>query len=382
MGDRRVVEIGPKRREWFGAGGSAPPDAERLLARARDGATCRWEGLGKRAGRSLDQVDAERILWRAVEAGLVVIRERKTRRGDWEPYQWRLTETGEASLPPRPQGPDVAGYLALADDPNHPVLSAIRAWLERASGSAAVTRIVLAIGEELRVGGFPRERLLSVRVKGCSKGIQIEEHRAELEEALGLPLDQVVRSGGRAAFVAGQIQFRVQGVVIDASGLPPWMALPPETIDKMENLRVAAKRLLTIENLIPFEEEARVGLPQDTVALWVRGFPGDLEREMVARFVAAGVETIDHWGDLDLGGLRILRYVRSFASVEVRMFRMEAALLDSMPTLPLKQTEREELAKWVADPEAPGRELAAAILEKERKAEQEAWYLRRLSGRA
>lgn len=105
MGDRRVVEIGPKRREWFGAGGSAPPDAERLLARARDGATGRWEGLGKRAGRSLDQVDAERLLWRAVEAGLVVIRERKTRRGDWEPYQWRLTETGEASLPPRAQGP-------------------------------------------------------------------------------------------------------------------------------------------------------------------------------------------------------------------------------------------------------------------------------------
>ncbi len=58
------------------------------------------------------------------------------------------------------------------------------------------------------------------------------------------------------------------------------------------------------------------------------------------------------------------------------MFRMDAALLDSMPTIPLKQTEHAELRKWIADPLAPGRELAAAIVEKQRKAEQEAWYLR------
>ena len=88
------------------------------------------------------------------------------------------------------------------------------------------------------------------------------------------------------------------------------------------------------------------------------------------------METIDHWGDLDLGGLRILRYVQSFSPVKVRMFRMEATLLESMPTLPLAETELAELAKWIADPDAPGRKLASAMVQLKRKAEQEAWYLR------
>jgi hypothetical protein len=99
--------------------------------------------------------------------------------------------------------------------------------------------------------------LLSVRVTGRSKSLQIEEHRAELEEALGLALDQVVRSGGRAAYVAGRIHFRVGATCLDSRGLPPWVALPPENVARMEDLRIEAKRLLTIENLIPFEVDSR-----------------------------------------------------------------------------------------------------------------------------
>lgn len=376
MAERRVTELGPKRREWSGGGGAAPAGIERVLARARGGARCRWQGLARRSGRSIDQVDAERLLWRAVEAGLVVVSERRTRKGDWEPYQWHLTSAGEAVLPDRGES-DLARYLATRDDPDHPILAAIRVWLERARGSTIATRIVLAIGEELRAGGYPRTRLLSLRVKGSSKGVQIESYKDQLEEALGCPLDQVVRAAGRAAFIAGQFSFRSGDVVIDSKGLRPWMAVPLETIRSMEAFSTDAKRLLTIENLIPFEEEARIGLPSGTAALWVKGFPGEPEREMVSRFAAAGTEVIDHWSDLDLGGLRILRYLRSFSPIEVRTFRMEPSLLDVMPTLRLLASERAQLEKWIEDAMAPGRELAAGMLARGRKAEQEAWYLRR-----
>jgi Wadjet anti plasmid transformation system JetA-like protein len=373
---RRVATLrGARRREWHGEGGGVPDGVRRLLECARGGRACRWEGIGRRIGAGCDQVDAERLLWAAVDGGLAVVRERQNRRGDWEPYQWRLTERGELLVARATEAVDVSGYLSSAEDPNHPVLAAIRAWLERRSGNPAITRLVLAIGEELRAGRLPRDRLLSMRLVGTSKALRPYDLRDELEAALGLPFDDLVRASGRAVVVAGPIRFRAVGIETDARGVPPWLALPTETIDQIERLSVDADRLLTIENLAVFEEEVRRGLGPNTAALYLGGFAGRLERRMLDLLVAAGVKQIDHWSDLDLGGLRILRHLQSIAPVEVRPFRMDPALLEQLPTKPLTENDRAGLKAWIDDQAAPHRDLAQALVHADRKAEQEGWFL-------
>ena len=96
---------------------------------------------------------------------------------------------------------------------------------------------------------------------------------------------------------------------------------------------------------------------------------------MLDHLIAAGIRRVDHWGDLDFGGLRILRQIQSLVSVEVRAYRMEVDLLDRLPTQPLTDNERVALRAWVADRAAPVRELAQALLTTGRKAEQEGWFL-------
>jgi hypothetical protein len=88
----------------------------------------------------------------------------------------------------------------------------------------------------------------------------------------------------------------------------------------------------------------------------VGGFAGRVERRLLDHLIAAGIRRIDHWSDLDLGGLRILRQIQSLVSVEVRAYRMEADLLDRLPTQPLTDNDKLALRAWVADTAAPARE--------------------------
>ena len=333
-------------------------------------------GSRRRIGRGDDQVDVERILWAALDAGLLVILERRNRRGDWEPYRWRLTENGEALVARKEEPIDVAGFLAETDDPNHPVLAAIRDLAgARRRESRGVPALSSRLGRSYRAGRVPRERLLSTRMTGYSKGIRIGDYREQLEEALGLPLEELVRKSGDSAIAAGPIRFRVNGIEIDARGIPPWLALPIETVEAIEWITIEADRLVTIENLTAFEEEVRRGLAIGTIALYVGGFAGRVERRLLDHLIAAGIRRIDHWSDLDLGGLRILRQLQSLVSVEVRAYRMEADLLERLPTQPLTDNDRVALRAWVADTAAPVRELAQALLTTGRKAEQEGWFL-------
>lgn len=386
---RWTVSQTSTRRAWVGEGGAVPDGAERLLAQAK-GHTCQWDRAGRAAGAGIDQVDAERLLWALVDAGLVTIQERRTRAGDWEPYRWSLTPAGEALGKSDVDAPDIAGYLAAADgleDPDlvHPVLQSIRQAFETALISAPsrynpmALRLAMAIGQELRKGRMPRGRLLAVDVGGHTKAVRVADHRAELEVILGCPLEEVVRLQGRAVYLFGPLRFYIGPHQIHGTWSRPWLALTPETIAEWKGLEVQADRLLTIENLTAFEEEVRAGLPEGTIALYTGGFPGSLERQVMQALVDAGIRHVDHWGDLDLGGLRILRHLQTLLPVPVRPFRMDPALLEQLPTQPLTERDRIGLVQWLQDPEAPCHTLAQTMLERDQKAEQEGWFLRHCS---
>src|SRR5437899_11751327 len=48
---RHAILLAERRREWRGAGGGVPENAKSILALARGGKHCKWDGLGRRVGR-------------------------------------------------------------------------------------------------------------------------------------------------------------------------------------------------------------------------------------------------------------------------------------------------------------------------------------------
>lgn len=377
--ERRYDADGNDRR-WVWSPPAVAPDlspvALRLLRGAQDH-VAQWHKAGRAAGAGVDQVAAEALLWGLLELGLVRVHERRNRRGDWEPYQWQVTESGRALLQPPPTAPpDVDRWLTVSDPPDHPVLASIREWLTTGEHDGMATALVLAIGEDLRAGRTPRGRLLSVRVGGHTKAVRVQDHREALEAAFGgFALEQVVRLHGRAVLAYGDFRFRLGTQWIDGRWSRPWLALTQETLAEMEALEVQAERVLTVENLVAFEEEVRSGLPPGTLAVFTSGFPGALERSFLERLFAAGIQRVDHWSDLDVGGLRILRHLQAVLPVPVHPLRMDVETLDRLPVLPLTERDRMSLSAWIQDPTAPLQKLARELLLRGVKAEQEGWFM-------
>jgi|GEM_PF-2366452 len=376
MTDRVVTPDGPDRR-WIAGGGGAVPEGGDRLVRVSRGKRRRWTSIGRRAGRGVDQVAGERLLWALVDAGLVRVHERRDRRGDWEPYAYELTEAGEVYAERFGERLAVDAWLDGEDPRGHEVLASVRAWLERNAGRAhpVAVRLVVAIGDSLRAGRAPRGRLLSIRVGSHTKAVRVEDYRDDVEAALGLPLEEVVRVHGAAVLAYGPFSFDIAGRTIDGRWSVPWLALTPETLAAMSGFRCEATRILSVENLTAFEEEVRAGIPDDTVAVFTGGFPHGQTRDLLERLCAAGATVVDHWGDLDLGGLRILKHLGELLPVPVRAYRMDAELLDRLPTLPLTERDREGLTAWLEQPDPPCAALARAMLATGRKAEQEGWFL-------
>lgn len=375
---RRIEEDGPDRR-WVMGTAVETTELDPVAIKLMKGATgrCRWSSAGKAAGSGVDQVEAEILLGKLLEAGLIRVHERRNRRGDWEPYQWEISEAGRSFLaPPLSEKPDVEGWLAKADRVDHPILVSIREWLQTKEHDPVTTALVLAIGEELRAGKTPRGRLLSVRVGGHTKAVRVQEYREALEEAFGgFALEEVVRLHGRAVLAYGDFRFRMGGVEVGGRWSRPWLALTQETLEEMEELEVRAERVLTVENLVAFEEEVRAGVPPETIVLYTSGFPGALEKGFLGKLLEAGIQRVDHWSDLDVGGLRILRHLQSILPVDVHPYRMDVSTLDRLPTLPLTERDRLALTSWCNDPHAPLQDLAKVLLERGVKAEQEGWFL-------
>lgn len=381
---RRVVVDGDRRRWIRGRLSDDVPAGATGLLRHASTRRCRWASLGRAAGRGVDQVDAERLLWELVDAGLAEVHEKRDRRGEWAPYEWRVTESGHRAAFAVEEPLDVDAWLAVEGLPSQAMLDSCRDWVRSNQGVATRTQLalVMAIGDELRAGRLPTGRLLSLAVTGSSKALRVLDHRELIEGATGQPLERVVRIHGSAVLVFGPLRFMIGDRPMDAAWSLPWLALTPETIGDMRELDVSrVSDLRCIENLTAFEEEIRRAREPGVLYVYTGGFPGSYEIDLIARTIAAGVRRVRYWGDLDLGGLRILRHLSERLPSAVEPWRMEPGLLDQLPTTPLSDLDREGLTAWLSDPEAPAHALARALLDRGVKSEQEGWFLARPSDR-
>lgn len=176
------------------------------------------------------------------------------------------------------------------------------------------------------------ERMLKSRVVSIGR-----KYHPMVDEAMGeheILSQMYVENYAQELELKGELRIVLGGKVIDLSVFPYGTVLNSETlkhgiIDPVQRIR----RVITVENKanymsMPFEE--------GTLILFCHGFFSPREREFLAglervleglRQAGAEIE-YGHTGDLDYGGVRIFRYIRTKIFPLVRPLFMDAARYD------------------------------------------------------
>ncbi len=129
----------------------------------------------------------------------------------------------------------------------------------------------------------------------------------------------------------GELRIVLDGREVDLSQFPYGLVLNTETL---KNAGIAPaqeiRKIITVENKanymsMPFEK--------GTLILFSHGFFSPLEREFLARLekvleASGGEVEYYHTGDLDYGGVRIFRYIRTNLFPKLRPWQMDAAQYD------------------------------------------------------
>jgi hypothetical protein len=331
--------------------------ARRLTRRLFPLRPMRWSSLRSLATRSVDTVHVEAAARALFDAGWVAIRSRRNRRGDPEPVELRLREEHVE---------DAAAFLGEEGPDEH----------------ARKVRLLVDALRELRDrpdrrGPLP-ERVLVQRVFGSTKAARLRTLRAELEPAVGVPLEVLVRFHVDTVLAAGPVAYTWRGVRTDLRGSEPWGCVTEPVVHGLEGLVVdGVDELVCVENQTPFESLLYEGLARDAVVLFTSGFLGSAHRRFLGHLVRAGIRRVRHWGDLDPFGLSIYRDLRNHvrgldASVAVSPWRMEVADLARPDATKLVPEDWVELHRYLRLDDAPQRELAEAMRHAGRKLEQEA----------
>lgn len=174
--------------------------------------------------------------------------------------------------------------------------------------------------------------------------------------------------------LAGPLMLRIGERLVDLAPFAPSVALPATMLREAEVVECAASAIVTIENLTSFSEFVAVK-PPSILAIFTGGFASPAVISLLRGLHAARPDlTFSHWGDLDVGGLRILAHLRKHLG-EIVPLAMDAATFDAhrKHAQPLAKNEREALTQLRAQPAlADCAPLIERLLEAGEKLEQEA----------
>lgn len=251
--------------------------------------------------------------------------------------------------------------------------------------------LLLALETLSRLPSPTLERTLSVRLFHDSK--RLETLRPQLLAVLRRFGPHAVQAGSdewewlRAhqlhrpqvlTMLAGPLVLRRKGeeaeVLLDLTRWESGLGLPDDLLRGAEVVNCPARAILTIENLTSYHE-LLLRRPPDLLAIYSGGFPHPMLLTFLQKLRATSPPPpLYHWGDIDLGGLRILLHLRQQLG-KVHSLAMNARVLHAAQahTRPLSSSEYSQLSLLVQEPLlADCGELIAAMLRHNQKLEQEA----------
>lgn len=175
-------------------------------------------------------------------------------------------------------------------------------------------------------GDIPK-RMLSMRVFGNSK--YFEQHverrlmsivRQGMGEASELGEGELDLIGivphPKPVLLGGCGQFTLNGATLSLELFPDGTALYPVTLKIFQWIRMNAERIVMIENLSSYHQWLRVRQPVRELVIYTGGFPHRILqlflKELWDTMVIDNTPiSIFHWGDIDLGGIQIYRFLQS-----------------------------------------------------------------------
>lgn len=155
--------------------------------------------------------------------------------------------------------------------------------------------------------------------------------------------------------LAGAIRLAIGERQIDLTPFAASVALPANLLRTAKLLECDARAIITVENLSSFNELVNVR-PPDMVVLYIGGFasPSVITFLKSLRAMSPNIP-LWHWGDIDVGGLRILAHLRANLD-PVLVAGMDTAVLTSHRAFARPLTVREQnalqeltLSPWLRD---------------------------------
>lgn len=157
-------------------------------------------------------------------------------------------------------------------------------------------------------------------------------------------------------WVAGEMLFSLHGRTYALADFSGGMGLTHETIAAMK-IEKLPHSILTVENLTNAEALAR-STGEKRLLIYTAGFPNRTAQAFLAKIADARTSSvIQHWGDLDYGGIRIFEYLHAQFFSDLKPYRMDAETFRSY--FPFAQElnaaqrkrltgllEREDFAAW------------------------------------
>jgi hypothetical protein len=157
-------------------------------------------------------------------------------------------------------------------------------------------------------------------------------------------------------FLKGPLVIKLGGKLIDLSTFPHGLALDIKTLKEAEIAMVRFSNLLSIENKANFLKAREENLRN--LVVFSSGFYSPGKRQFLQKIrdyvKDKGLEVeYYHWGDLDFGGFRIFKQIKTQIFPEVKPYKMDLPTFRSALELgeSFKDNQEQNLRKLLSDPE-------------------------------
>ncbi|WP_026961450.1 Wadjet anti-phage system protein JetD domain-containing protein [Alicyclobacillus herbarius] len=255
----------------------------------------------------------------------------------------------------REQGRFPTSLLPVEADRRQLLLAALAGWVDK--GDEEMTLRLFSKRYLRDSKAFERqvqERFLAVVRRywpPAQRLLEVGVGDAELLAELGIST-----SHDDVAF-AGPLGLRLDGHEVDVSSFPYGLALGTESLRKFHVVSAPIQRVITIENKANYRYYVRQDRARDELVVYLAGFASPAVRRLLQAvrecFLTRRqpLPRLQHWGDLDYGGILILQHLRESVWPEAISWRMEPVWLDKLReyVAPFDARYRDKLARLLED---------------------------------
>ncbi len=140
-------------------------------------------------------------------------------------------------------------------------------------------------------------------------------------------------------YAKGNGRITISGQVIDFSSLDGDLGLSSALLDSIEEVKVYASKVITIENLTTFNSYA----DKDAFAIYLGGYHNSVRRKLIRKIYEQNPDkAYYHYGDIDAGGFNILLDLRAKTGISFVPFNMDVATLEKYRDFTKKLTENDK----------------------------------------